>query len=164
MVQGNDQFLALRRASSSALTSSLTENCDPRIAARLAAKLFGCYRAAEANDPETFIAAATVTLAQYPEAVVRQICDPVRGLPSEDKWLPSIAEIRVTCERAMAPRRAEERRERERAHTREVRRGHKAAIGSPEHQRVVGSFVDLGAALDRVRAQQGAYAGEEIEP
>jgi hypothetical protein len=120
-MQGNDRFLTLRQASSSALTSSSpSANCDPRIAARLAAKLFGCYRASDANDPETFLAAATAMLAQYPEAAVAKVCDPVRGLPSTSKFLPSITEIREACEREMVWHYAVEKRERERRHTAEV--------------------------------------------
>ena len=113
----------------------------------MATRLFGFYRASEANDPEVFIAGATAILAQYPEMVVRQVCDPVRGMPGQDKWLPSIAEIRMACERAMAPRYSDEKRERERAHTRAVLGGHKAAAGSSEHQRVLKGFKDLGEAL-----------------
>jgi hypothetical protein len=143
MAQEKNQFLTLRQASSGALTNSLPTACDPRIAARLAAKLFGCYRASDANNPEVFLAAATTTLAQYPEHVAAKVCDPARGLPAENKWLPSIAEIRVACDAAMAPVRAEERREREREHTRGVLIGHKAPVGSPEHQRVVAGFEGL---------------------
>ena len=50
MAQAKDQFLTLRQASSSALTSS-SPTCDLRAAARLAARLFGCYRASDANNP-----------------------------------------------------------------------------------------------------------------
>jgi len=34
----------------------------------------------------------------FSEETVRAICDPVNGLPAEDKWLPSLAEIKVACE------------------------------------------------------------------
>ena len=59
-------------------------------------------------------------LARYPEAVVRNICDPVRGLPSTAKWLPAIAEIREACEREIVWHDAVEKRDRDRAHTRAV--------------------------------------------
>jgi len=86
----------------------------------LATRLFGFYRASEANDPEIFIAGATAMLAQYPQAVVEKVCDPVRGLPATSKWLPSIAEIREAAEREMVWWSAVERRDRERAHTAKV--------------------------------------------
>jgi hypothetical protein len=59
-------------------------------------------------------------LAQYPELVVERVCDPIRGLPAKNKFLPAIAEIRETCEREMVWHDAVERRERERRHTAEV--------------------------------------------
>lgn len=144
----NDQFLTLRQASSGALTSSLPSQCDLRIAARLAAQLFGCYRASEANDPETFITAATAVLARYPEAIVRAVCDPVGGLPGEDTWLPSIARIRAECEKRMQPLRDQERRDRVRGETLGRRTAGKAPIGSREHQRVVEGYQAVAATLD----------------
>ena len=68
-------------------------------------------------------------LSGYPEAIVREVCDPVRGLPSEDKWLPSVAEIRVACERKMQPLRDQERRDRLRGETLAGRKTGKAQIG-----------------------------------
>lgn len=114
----------------------------------MAAQLFGCYRASEANDPEVFITAATAVLARYPEAIVRQVCDPVRGLPSQDKWLPSIAEIRMTCDAAMRPALEQERRDRVREETLAGRTGRKAPVGSPEHRRVVEGFAALRASME----------------
>ena len=82
--------------------------------------LFGCYPAGSANDPEMFITAAAAMLASYPELVVERVCDPIRGLPSKNKFLPAIAEIREACEREMIWHDAVERRDRDRAHTRKV--------------------------------------------
>jgi hypothetical protein len=115
----------------------------------MATRLFGCYRASDANDPRTYIAAATATLACYPEPIVRLVCDPVSGLPSQDKWLPSIAEIRVACDRLMAPAHAQERRDRVRSETLARRDSSKAATGSVEHTRTVKSFKELGALWPR---------------
>jgi hypothetical protein len=67
-----------------------------------------------------FITAATALLACYPEVVADRVCDPVRGLPIKNKFLPAIAEIREACEREMIWHDAVERRERERRHTAEV--------------------------------------------
>jgi hypothetical protein len=143
-----ETWLTLRKPSSGALTSSSSESCDPRLATRLAAQLFGCYRASEANDPETFITSAVANLASYPECVVERICDPVRGLPAKSKWLPSIAEIRAACETEMVWRDTVERRDRVREATLAGRReGHKAPVGSPEHGRVVGRFSELRGEL-----------------
>lgn len=119
------------------------------MAARLAAKLFGCYRASDANDPEAFLAAATAMLSNYPEAIAAKVCDPARGLPSTAKWLPAIAEIREACEREMIWHDAVDKRDREREHTRAVLAGHKASVGSPEHRRVVKDFKDLAALWPR---------------
>ena len=121
--RGNgDRFLTLRQVSSNALTnnSPTSTKCDPRTASRKAAQLFGCYPRNEANDPEIFLTAATALLASYPEAVAERVCDPIRGLPSKNKFLPAIAEIREACEREMVWFDTVERRERDRAHTRKV--------------------------------------------
>ena len=88
-------------------------------------------------------------LARYPEAIARAVCDPVRGLPSTNKFLPAISEIREACERQMVWHDAVEKRDREREHTRAVLAGHKAPVGSPEHRRVVKDFKDLGALWPR---------------
>ena len=116
------QFLTLRQVSSNALTnnSPTSTKCDPRTASRKAAQLFGCYPRNEANDPEIFLTAATALLASYPEAVAERVCDPIRGLPVKNKFLPAIAEIREACEREMVWFDTVERRERDRRHTAEV--------------------------------------------
>ena len=88
-------------------------------------------------------------LASYPEAVAVKVCDPIRGLPSKSKWLPSIAEIREACETEMVWHYAVERRERVRAETLAGRdRGHKPPVGSPEHQRVVKGFAQLREVME----------------
>jgi hypothetical protein len=118
----NGRFLTLRQASSNVSTSSspTSTKCDPRIAGRKAAQLFGCYPRNEANDPETFITASTALLASYPELVVERVCGPVRGLPAKSKFLPAIAEIRAACELEMVWHDAVDRRARDRRHTAQV--------------------------------------------
>jgi hypothetical protein len=86
----------------------------------MATRLFGFYRASDANDPEVFVAGATATLALYPEAIVMKVCDPIRGLPSTSTFLPALAEIRQACEREMIWHDAVVKRDRERAHTAEI--------------------------------------------
>ena len=85
------------------------KSCDPETAAIQAGRLFGFYRASEANDAEVFVTGAARMLAEYPEAVVLRVCDPVRGLPATNKWLPSIAEIREACEGSSDPMLSEPR-------------------------------------------------------
>jgi hypothetical protein len=156
MAPENDHWLTLGVISSGDLAKP-NNNCDPQTAAALATILFGCYRASEANDPETFIAAAAAMLARYPTEIVIAVTDPVCGLASTNKWLPSIAEVREACEQAMAPRYVEERRQNERAHTeRVIARVGKAPIGSPEHMRVLRSFKDLRAAMEAKPDPQGS--------
>jgi hypothetical protein len=75
------------------------ELCPQKTAATYAAMFFGCYRIAEASSPEIYVAAAQAMLRCYSEAVVKAVCDPVNGLPSKSKFLPSIAEIKEACEK-----------------------------------------------------------------
>ena len=147
------QSLTLATSSSVSSTSNTPTSmtCDPRLAGRLATQLFSCFRASDANDPKTYIAAATAILSRYPEAIVRKVCDPVRGLPSEDKWLPSLAEIRVVCEREMQPHYEAQRREKIRQGTIALRSG-KAPIGSAEHRRCVEGFAQLSQTLEATNA------------
>jgi hypothetical protein len=58
-----------------------------------------------------YVTAAAALLAQYPESIVGKVCDPIRGLPIVNKFLPAIAEIREACEREMIWHYAVERRE-----------------------------------------------------
>ena len=144
----NDRLLTLRQASSGALTSSSAAGCDPRIAARQAAKLFGCYRASDANDPETFLAAATAMLSNYPEAIAAKVCDPARGLPSTAKWLPAIAEIREACEQQWCRHDAVEKRANASGNIRaRCSRGEQGPGRLAEHRRVLRSFKDLRAEI-----------------
>lgn len=64
--------------------------------------MFGCYRKDEAQNPETYCAAISATLGLYPKAVVDFVTDPRTGIPSESKWLPNVAEVRVFCNSAAA--------------------------------------------------------------
>jgi len=66
-------------------------------------RLLGCYPAGKPSDPQVYVAAVTAVLAKYPNEIVREVTDPVRGLPSTCKFLPSIAELMEACGKAMAP-------------------------------------------------------------
>lgn len=59
--------------------------------------LLGCYRTGEVSDPQVFTAAVVAILARFSEEVVRAVCDPVSGLPSQSKWLPTTSEILTAC-------------------------------------------------------------------
>lgn len=76
--------------------------CDPKTASSLAQKLLGFYPAREVNDPEVFARGLTALFAAYHEDFVRKVCNPVTGLPSRLKWLPTIADAKeaLKAERA----------------------------------------------------------------
>jgi hypothetical protein len=67
--------------------------------------MFGCYRKGDANDPETYVAAITATLARYPEDVIRDVTHPASGLPIKQDFLPTVRETYLACEAIMQPRR-----------------------------------------------------------
>lgn len=82
-------------------TSSMS-GCDPSIAGKYAERLMASYRSVDLFDPKTFSAVMTATLAQFPEAIVAKVCDPIHGIPSKLKFLPSIAEVREACDKEMS--------------------------------------------------------------
>lgn len=67
--------------------------------------LLGCYRRGDANDPDTYVAAITATLARYPEDVIRDVTHPAHGLPTKKDFLPTVREVFLACEELMQPRR-----------------------------------------------------------
>ena len=95
-------------------------------AAERARLMFGCYRRGDANDPDTYVAAITATLARYPEDIIRDVTHPASGLPVQKDFLPTVAEVYRACEALMAPRHAAAARkvqeERQRAETLEFER------------------------------------------
>jgi hypothetical protein len=54
----------------------------------------------------------------YDEDVVRDVTDPVRGLPGVLKWLPAVAEVRQACEDRLKPMREAMAREKREGDTR----------------------------------------------
>lgn len=80
----------------------LSNNSDAvsrMIAAKAGARrLLGCYRAGDANDPETYVSAVISVLARYPIEIIREVTEPATGLPGRSQWLPTVAEIRNECE------------------------------------------------------------------
>ena len=73
--------------------------------------MLGCYRKGDANDPDTYVAAITATLARYPEDVIRDVTHPATGLPIQKDFLPTVREVHLACEAIMQPRREAAARE-----------------------------------------------------
>lgn len=115
---------------------------DPVMAVSRAQALFGCYRRDDAHDPETYAAAISAVLAQYPPDVVKLVTDPRTGLPSRNKWLPNVAEVREACEAEMVRRRAAEHR--------------KAAAAAQIAAREADKPRDARPTLDEIQARVGA--------
>lgn len=82
---------------------------DPMVLTKYAAErarlLLGCYRKGDANDPDTYVAAITATLARYPENVIRDVTHPATGLPIQKDFLPTVREVYLACEAIDGPRR-----------------------------------------------------------
>lgn len=60
--------------------------------------LAGCYRKADAADPEVYAGAVAAVLSEYSPDIVQQVTDPRSGLPSSSQWLPTVKEVRDACE------------------------------------------------------------------
>ena len=71
---------------------------SPELAAIKARQLFGCFRKGDANDPDTYAAAIAAVLTRFPPEVVAHVTDPRSGLPSRSNWLPTVHEVRQTCD------------------------------------------------------------------
>lgn len=91
---GKVASLALSTRSSNSPTNTILQTEYVR-AAKL---LLGCYRTGDANDPEVYVSAVVRVLSNYPIEIVQRVVDPVTGLPSKVKWLPTIPEILSACE------------------------------------------------------------------
>jgi hypothetical protein len=74
--------------------SSRSVACDPVTASDYANRLMGFYPAREVNNPVTFAAGMAANFAAFPRNIVKRVCDPVVGLPSRLKFLPTIADVR----------------------------------------------------------------------
>ena len=66
--------------------------------------LFGSYRRDEASDPDSYVAAVTLVLSEYPNAIVEFATDPRTGLQAQEKFrafMPNAGEIKAFCEDEM---------------------------------------------------------------
>ena len=89
--------IAAARAVIEAIEARLSP-CVAREAHSYASRLIGFYPSRELNDATTYLAGVTALFAAYPEDFVKRVCDPVTGLPSRNKWLPSPAELKEALE------------------------------------------------------------------
>ena len=62
--------------------------------------LFGCYRKGDANDPDTYVAAITAVLSEYPADVIKRVTDPRLGIARKSKFMPNLCELSEACEAA----------------------------------------------------------------
>jgi len=74
--------------------------------------LLGCYRSGEANDPDTYVAAISATLARYSQQIITDVTHPVSGLPAKKSWLPTVKEVFDACEEQADRTRQQTARER----------------------------------------------------
>lgn len=88
-----------------AASKALSPDCEKQKSAfekaqylQAARRLLGCYRTGEANDPEVYIFGVVRVFSGYPIEVAYGIADPLSGLPSKIKWLPTIVEVKEACD------------------------------------------------------------------
>lgn len=106
-----------------AASTNLSVKTDAETAVSRARLLAGCYRKAEAADPETYAGAVAAVLAEYPPEIVQRVTDPRSGLPSRLQWLPSVKEVRDACEELdQRDRRLAERKKLERETIEDLKR------------------------------------------
>lgn len=80
------------------------EPCGVKQGEQAARMLMGFYPAREVNDPAAFARGMTAMMAAYPLDFVRRVVDPVNGLPSRLKWLPTLADVKAALEQERARR------------------------------------------------------------
>lgn len=56
--------------------------------------MLSCYRRDDTHNPEIYSAAIAAIMGEYSEHVVAYVTDPRTGLPSRQKFLPNVAEVR----------------------------------------------------------------------
>jgi hypothetical protein len=61
--------------------------------------MFACYRKDDAHDPQKYCAAVAAVLGDgYTRAIIEYVTDPRTGIPSRQKFLPAVAEVREACD------------------------------------------------------------------
>ena len=71
--------------------------------------LFSAYRIDQYGDPEGFKASLGAVLEQYPDGVIRYVCDPRTGIQRKCKFPPTVSEIVEACDDRAAYLRQQER-------------------------------------------------------
>ncbi|WP_188516942.1 hypothetical protein [Alsobacter metallidurans] len=115
---------------------------QPEEAAQLARTMIGVYPKADVTDPDVYATAVAGTLAEFPAHVARKVASPVHGLPSRQKFLPRIAEIREACEAEVARQKTIASRARWMIKERERREKEAAERASWEGRRIDPARVD----------------------
>jgi hypothetical protein len=138
------------------------ERSSPSFAAERTRILLGCFRKGEAADAEVYVTAIAAMLSTYPEEIVRQVTDPVRGLPSKVNWLPTLAEIRHECETFMRPIRDAEKRELEARRTQALLAA-PAPATTEERERAVAKWeAEKAARVQQARKRVAERTVEEL--
>lgn len=91
--------------------SGPTSFCSRTAAAEATKQLLSRYRRNEADDAVGFLTGIATVFRAYPEFIAWLAGDPIRGLPAQTKFVPTIAEVKAFCDQAMGPV-YEERRQR----------------------------------------------------
>lgn len=112
-----------------------------------ATRLIGCYPNGKPSEPETYIAAMVAVLAGYPSEIVAQVCDPVHGVASKTRFLPTVAELTDACEIAMMPLRRQWLAQKELTDERAKRNAPKALTDAAAAQRVRDGLATLAKEL-----------------
>lgn len=60
--------------------------------------MLACYRKDETSNPDEYVAAGAAVLSEYDLVIVDYVTDPRTGMPSKVQWLPTVKEIRDSCE------------------------------------------------------------------
>jgi hypothetical protein len=124
--------------------------------------LLGCYRRGEVSDEEIFTRGVISVLCDFPEAIVRGVTNPARGLPAKLKWLPTLAEVREACEAAHAPELRAAQRERQRA---EQQQGRLAAptVTPDARQKAIAHWEQVKAEMAAAAEQGGRPSVSAIQ-
>lgn len=113
--------------------------------------LLGCYRKGEANDPAVYTRAVVSVLSDYPLDVVKCVVDPRNGLPSRQRFLPTITEVKEACE--------EENRRGQWAREWDAR----AIMQVQEAARLAGKPVPTALEVQKLLAKQGVHINVDDE-
>lgn len=81
-----------------------TALCPRETAAQAARFVFGSFRKSDAADPETFAIGVERVFCAFATGIVMRAADPLEGLASRHRYLPSIEEILSFCKEVQRER------------------------------------------------------------